>query len=98
MSGVVTYVSTYPATLEEEMRLLENEPLVRAMQGDGPDIQVSVTLDRDPTTKSGFKWSSRTGPPVLVDSGTICTAEIVTRTERPINLVFPAVKRTLGID
>lgn len=98
ITGVVTRVSEYPATFEEEMRLLANEPLVRALQGDGADTQVNVRLDRDATTRSGFKWSSRTGPPVAIDSGTMCGAEIVTRSDPPIRLVFPAIRRTLGLD
>jgi hypothetical protein len=57
---------------------------------------VEVELVPDPSTPSGFKWSSTTSPPVSITSGTVCTAGIVGGERRPIELVIPYVRQTLG--
>lgn len=96
--GEVEYVSEFPATREAINRLLNNDELVSSITADGPVIQIRVTLKRDPSTVSGFTWSSRQGPPVTLSSGTIATTDITTTERRPITYVIPALRRWLGVD
>jgi HlyD family secretion protein len=57
-----------------------------------------VRIELDPAdTPSGFKWSSRRGPPLEVSSGTLCAAQIVTEHDKPITLVLPIMKEKLGL-
>ncbi len=91
--GKVARVSQFPATFAAMMKVLQNEQLVRERLAEGSVIQVDVNLTPDPKTVSGFKWTSAGGPPVEIQSGTICTADITVKTQRPISLVIPYLRR-----
>jgi HlyD family secretion protein len=96
MLGEVRSVSRYPVTPEGMARVLRNEQLARALSAEGPMLEVVVDLLEDPTTPSGFAWSSSEGPPTPVFTGTICRGEVIVETRRPISYVLPIFKRTLG--
>ena len=36
-------------------------------------------------------------PPTVVSSGSVCTVQVVTRRQRPIDLVIPYLRKKLGI-
>ena len=55
---------------------------------DGPVDEVAVQLDRDPSTPSGFQWSSH-GPPFALSAGTLTSADVVLGEQRPLGLVLP---------
>lgn len=97
MIGRVTWASEYPSTARGMTRLLGNEALVQRLMQEGPPIQVNVTLEKDPKTPTGYRWSSSTGPNVQISSGTLATGSVVVREERPINLVVPKIRENLGI-
>jgi HlyD family secretion protein len=94
--GRVTWAAEYPSTSRGMVRLLGNEALVQKLMQEGPPIQVNVALERDPSTPSGFRWSSSRGPSVKISSGTLATGDVVVRQEAPINLVVPKVREKLG--
>jgi HlyD family secretion protein len=95
--GRVVSVADYPVTEAALMRLFENEALVRALSGAGPVTEIGVEMDPDPSTPSGYRWSSSQGAPIKLSAGTICIGEIVTLKHRPISLVFPYLKEKLGM-
>jgi len=95
--GRVVYVSDFPDTPAELMRNFQNEILVRVLAADGPVTEVRVEMEKDPHTTSGYRWSSVKGPNMLLSSGTLCTAEVITNWQKPITLVFPALRKALGI-
>jgi HlyD family secretion protein len=79
------------------MRLLRNDLLVKSMAAAGAPYMVTVRLTRDAAAPSGFRWTSAGGPKLLVESGTTCLARIVVESERPITMLFPAIRRFLGL-
>ncbi|HEY9421966.1 MAG TPA: NHLP bacteriocin system secretion protein [Thermoanaerobaculia bacterium] len=95
--GRVVWAAEYPSTARGMVRLLGNEALVDRLMKEGPPIQVNVALERDPSTPSGFRWSSSTGPSVKISSGTLATGAVVVREEAPVNLVIPKVREKLGL-
>jgi HlyD family secretion protein len=95
--GTVTYVSDFPDTSAELMRNFENEVLVKSLTNDGPVNEVHVELQKNPKTPSGYQWSSSHGPSLTLSGGTLCTAEIVTRWQKPITLVLPSLRRAFGL-
>jgi HlyD family secretion protein len=97
MRGKVIYVSDFPATPAALMRNFQNEALVSELTKDGPVTELRVSMTRNPLTHSGYDWSSRTGPPIIVTSGSICEANIITREQKPITLLFPYIKGSLGV-
>jgi len=97
VKGRVIYVSDFPDTPAELMRNFENEVLVKALTNEGPVTEVHVEMEKDPHTASGYRWSSPKGPNLLLSSGTMCTAEVITRWQKPITLVFPSLRKALGL-
>jgi HlyD family secretion protein len=97
MTGKVAFVAAYPATPAAMMSTLENEPLTHSITSAGPVTEVRLELE-PADTPSGFKWSSRQGPPLAISSGTLCSAQIVTQHDKPITLVVPLMKEKLGLN
>jgi HlyD family secretion protein len=95
--GRVTWVASYPATQKSMLSILGNEGLVKEFFKETPPIVVHADLITDPQTPSGFRWSSREGPPFKITTGTLVTAEVVVREQRPISLVIPYMKRFFGL-
>jgi HlyD family secretion protein len=93
----VVFINDYPATPAALMRNFQNEALVNSLTSAGPVTEVRVRLLADAATPSGFKWSSSRGPDIVISSGTICTGEVVTEEQRPVSLVFPYIRKTLGL-
>lgn len=91
--GRVRTVAYYPSTRAGMMGALRNEQLVETFiqSAGGAPIAVRAELITDSSTPSGYRWSSGKGPEVILTSGTQCTAAVITRTHRPIALVFPAL-------
>jgi HlyD family secretion protein/Biotin-lipoyl like len=90
IQGKVTSVSKFPVTEDEMFLLLENQSLVDTLRTGEAQLRVDVELLRDPSTPSGFEWSSSQGPPFAITRGTLCTANFVLGEERPLNLVLPS--------
>ena len=97
MLGKVISVSEYPATQAQIMDLLGNDQLVSNLTKAGAMIEIYADLITDPSTKSGFKWSTKAGPPMSIQSGTLCETMITHKSERPINLVIPLLRNWTGI-
>jgi HlyD family secretion protein len=95
--GRVTWVADFPSTSRGMTRLLGNEALVNKLMTEGPPIQVDVALERDPSTPTGFRWSSSRGPAVKISSGTLADGSVVVSKDRPIRLVIPTLREKLGL-
>lgn len=91
--GRVKSVEEFPSTRLGMMGALRNEQLVESFiqSAGGSPIAVRAELLPDPKTPSGYRWSSGRGPDVVLTNGTRCTAAVITRSRRPIALVFPAL-------
>lgn len=97
MAGQVRSVSDYAATPESMLGVLQNRQLVQELAAGASPIEVRVDL-QPADTPSGFRWSSRSGPPFAVRSGTLGSAEIVVSRQAPVTLVVPLLKKSLGLD
>ena len=56
--GRVSAVSAFPATISGMKRVLGSEELAKALSDKAPPIEVHVELVRNPTTTSGYQWTS----------------------------------------
>lgn len=97
MVGDVTYVSDFPATSQGMMRVLKNAQLVETLSGGGAPFEVYADLRLDPGTVSGFRWSSSDGPPMDIQTGTVCRISITVEMRRPIELVIPILREWTGV-
>ena len=97
ITGRVRTVSSFPATAKGMKRVLQNDGLVTTLSAKGSPFEVFVTLTPDSATVSGYRWTSGAGPAVGLFSGTMATALVTERTQRPIELVLPFVRSLFGI-
>ena len=93
----IRQVSDYPVTEASMMLLMQNEGLVGHLSGSEPPTEIRATL-MEAESPSGYKWSSAKGPSIAIASGTICDAQIIIRHQRPLSLVVPFLKKSIGID
>jgi HlyD family secretion protein len=97
MLGTVTAAAAFPATQRGMTKLLGNDALVTKLMEAGPLIQVDVALQQDPSTPTGYRWSSSRGPTLEISSGTLATGDVIVKEDRPISLVIPTLREKLGV-
>lgn len=93
--GKVTYVSDFPATPAGMRRVLKNDQLVTALSGEDAPYEIHADLIPDPDARnaSRYRWSSSSGPPIRIQSGTLANASVVVERRRPIFMVLPPLRR-----
>jgi hypothetical protein len=89
MWGKVAAVRGVPSTADEMLQVLGNDSLVSALNAEGKLVEVRIQLDMDENTPSGYFWTSVSGPPYEIHSGTLGDGVIVVDQQRPIELVLP---------
>ncbi|MCP5197262.1 MAG: NHLP bacteriocin system secretion protein [Gammaproteobacteria bacterium] len=96
LQGNVVRVAELPASREGLMHRLKNTVLVEEILRAGAPIEVEIRLQRNPSTPSGYAWTSGDGPNVRIESGTLARSEVVVDRTRIISLVFPAMDYLFG--
>jgi HlyD family secretion protein len=97
MVGRVRTVAEFPSTMQGMMRVLKNEQLVQTLSAQTSPIAVQGDLTPSSETTSGYRWSSPKGPPIRIESGTLCTATVTLHNDRPISLVIPLLRKFLDL-
>ena len=88
LRGRVSTISAYPLTsLELGSLVYDSVTIGRMMAGDAV-VLVTVDLLVDPSTPSGYSWSSPTGPPYRLSFQSGVNGAIHLGQRRPINYVF----------
>ena len=95
MRARVLAVSDLPATREGMLRVLKNEALVQQLSAKGPPYEVTVALERDPASATGFAWSTGRGLPTPPESGTTVDAKLVVERVPVIEFVLPRLATIL---
>jgi len=89
IKGHVIAVSPFPVSRAELMATIGNDELVSEMLKAGVPIEATIKMYADPSTVSGLKWSSSSGPPMRVTPGTMALTSITVRKQRPVDLIVP---------
>jgi HlyD family secretion protein len=97
MMGSGASISPLPVTRTEMLNDIGDETLVNQLSADGAPIAVRVRFDTDPDSASGIRWSSRRGAQLSVTTGTLGTADVTVREDRPIELLIPTLRRWVGV-
>ncbi|MGA2079431.1 MAG: NHLP bacteriocin system secretion protein [Holophaga sp.] len=95
MLGAIRSVSQSPQSLEAMVALLHNRLLAEQLGQGGDAYLVEVVPGLDPGSPSGFRWTTRKGPPVAFGSGTLLSAQVRVRVRPPVALLVPALRRWL---
>lgn len=88
--GRIASVSQFPVTKQGMVRTLGSEEMADQFinSNRGALIEIRAQLAEDPTSVSGYRWSSK-GPNVTIENGTPFSAKVVTEQRSPISLVIP---------
>lgn len=90
MLGTVTAVSEFAASPEHLAKLIHNQTLVNYLMGNNKAvIQLEITPERDFSTASGYKWTTKKGAPIPISSGTVCTIDAIVEQVKPFYFILP---------
>jgi len=88
--GKVVAVSDLPATERQVADLTGSDQFAKKIT-ENLVLQVVIDLIPSDTGKSGYAWSSKMGPDLGIDNGTLCDGFVITEEIKPINLIFPSL-------
>ena len=97
VKGTVENISEFPASLAGMVAVLQNRNLAQTFSEDGPPYAGRVVLERDPSTASGFAWTSPKAVGEVLSNGTLASVEVKTNSQAPITLVVPLRRETFGL-
>jgi HlyD family secretion protein len=95
--GTVFAVSPIPVTKEGVTGTLGNQELVQSLMPDGAFIEVRARLEADPSTVSGYKWSSSRGPDMRVTSGLTHATRVTIEQRAPVTYLLPVLRELSGV-
>lgn len=88
LRGTVASVSPYPLTEEAVSGLVGGDLAAKNYLGTAPPRLVVVDLVADSSTRSGFAWTSATGPPGPLSTQVSVVATIALGHQTPFNLLL----------
>lgn len=87
--GKIEEIYPYPVSKEELMQTVGNGQIVQYLLDDEKAlVNLTIHPELDPTTKSGFKWTSEEGPPFKVETGTVASMRVLVEEQRPISYLI----------
>jgi HlyD family secretion protein len=94
LRGKVVMRSKLPTSKAAMLAALKDVDLVEQFTSEvGLPLEMRVELIEDASTATGFAWSSGDGPQRRITAGTLCSATVKVRAQRPISLVIPHLGR-----
>ena len=97
--GQIIKVSAFPVTKEGASTLVGNPEVIENLIGEGGAmIEAIAQLKLDPSTFSGYKWSSSQGPDLKMSTGTTTTARVKIEERAPITFILPILREWSGIN
>jgi len=95
--GKVETVSTFPVTTDAITNLVGNAEVAQGLSAGGSKIEVLAELSLDPSSLSGYKWTSGKGPDIKITAGTTGVARVTVEYRRPITFLIPILRRGTGV-
>ena len=96
LKGRVASVSSFPVSAEGMIAVLQNAGLAETFSENGPPYSGRIVLEADPSTASGFAWTSPKAAGQTISSGTLAGVEVKVESQAPITLVVPLLKKKFG--
>ncbi|MYW03572.1 HlyD family efflux transporter periplasmic adaptor subunit [Streptomyces sp. SID3343] len=90
LRGRITAIDQFPYTEQQVADFLGgNQQAAARLMSNGSVVRITVDLDTDPRTLSGYRWSNKAGPPFRIDSQTPVTGFARLPGESPIDWLLP---------
>ncbi len=96
VKGLVENVSEFPVSVSGMVTVLQNQELAQIFSQNGPPYASRVTLLPDPSTASGFAWTTTKGASEALISGTLASIDVKVTSQRPIAMAIPLLKKLTG--
>lgn len=90
--GRVTRVSSYPVSTEGALNVVNSHAIAEQLTADGHVMEVFAELELDPSTATGYRWSSSHGPDVHLTIGTTCRVRVTLEERAPITYMLPFLR------
>ncbi len=99
IEGTVLAIRNLPVTEQALVKRLGQKSLLDSVRANtqGALIEVVTTLERDPSTVSGFNWGGGPGPDLKLTAGTPTAVRVLVEERRPISYVIPILRDLTGI-
>jgi hypothetical protein len=88
IQGTVTNVSNYPASKDAVYAYLGNMNLVDEFFAGGAPFMVKIRLEKNASTASGLRWTTHSGAPFRIESGTSIMAKITNKKGSPLSILI----------
>ena len=95
--GTVTSVSPIPVTKEGATSTIGNAEVVQSLMPEGGYIEVRARLQTDPSTPSGYHWSSSRGPEMRITSGLTHATRVTIEGRAPVTYFLPILREVSGV-
>jgi HlyD family secretion protein len=95
--GKVGQVLTLPATAEDISTTIGNPQLAQELTKNGPVMRADITLERDPASVDGFRWTLSGGSGVFpIREGLTVAAHAYVEWRSPLSYVIPGLRSLTG--
>jgi HlyD family secretion protein len=94
--GKIVSVSPFPVTTDAITNVVGNAEVAQSLSAGGSKIEVFAELGADPSSPTGYRWTSGRGPDIKVTAGTTGVVRATVEDRRPIALVIPILRRWSG--
>ncbi|KAF3884627.1 MULTISPECIES: NHLP bacteriocin system secretion protein [Nostocales] len=95
----ITSVPPLPVTKEGANSAIGNPDLAaKILPTGGGDMEVRAEMVLEPSTFSGYRWSSSQGPKLKISAGTTTTVRVKVAEQAPIAYLLPIIREFTGID
>lgn len=89
MLGIVKEISLFAVSKEDMANLIQNDSLINyLMHGEVAVMQMTIEPIKDLNTISGYKWTSKKGPPFKLTTGTVAKIATIAGRTRPVFYFF----------
>jgi HlyD family secretion protein len=95
--GSIARGGEFPITPAEVAALVGKEELASLLTAGERHIQVMARLKLDPTTFSGYRWTTSAGPRLKIANSTTCRMLVIVEERPPITYVVPLLRSLTGI-
>ncbi len=97
IAGTVRRVFTLPATPDDIATTTGNPQLAEALTKEGPVLRSDITLERDPRSRDGFRWTLSRGSAVFpVREGLTVTTHAYVEWRSPVSYLLPGLRSLTG--
>ena len=96
--GKIIKISRHLESNQSMMNTLNNENLIKQLTEQGAVGVVQCSLDIDPKSKSGYRWSNPKGDKKGLVLGDMVNVVFITDTKRPIDVFIPYLKDKLDFE